>query len=175
MVGWGGGATGRAGARGARGGGEVGGRATRLARRLRRLGVGPEARVALCVERSPEMVVALLGILKAGGAYVPLDPSHPAERLAMVLADSAPALLVTEERWLERFGSAGPRALCLDRDRVLIEAEEASGLAAPGSGPASLAYVIYPSGSTGRPKGVCLPHGAVVNFLAAMAARLGLG
>ncbi|HSU81610.1 MAG TPA: amino acid adenylation domain-containing protein, partial [Thermoanaerobaculia bacterium] len=151
-------------------------RANQLARRLRRLGVGPEARVALCVERSPEMVVALLGILKAGGAYVPLDPSHPAERLAMVLDDSAPAVLVTEERWLERLEGAGPRALCLDRDRVLIDAEEASGLVAPpGSGAESLAYVIYTSGSTGRPKGVCLPHGAVVNFLSAMAERLGLG
>ena len=160
--------------------GELEARANRLAHHLRRLGVGPETRVGLCVERSPEMVVALLGILKAGGAYVPLDPHHPAERLALVLDDSRPAVLVTEERWLERLGAfAGGRApevVCLDRDRELIAAEAASPVSLPAEGgEASLAYVIYTSGSTGRPKGVCLPHGAVVNFLAAMASRLGLG
>ncbi|HYG61612.1 MAG TPA: amino acid adenylation domain-containing protein, partial [Thermoanaerobaculia bacterium] len=155
---------------------ELEARANRLARRLRRLGVGPETRVALCVDRSPEMVVALLGILKAGGAYVPLDPAHPAERLALVLDDSAPQALVTEERWLDRLAFDGPRILCLDRDRESIHAEEAAALGAPtGGGAESLAYVIYTSGSTGRPKGVCLPHGAVVNFLFAMVERLGLG
>ncbi|HYG61652.1 MAG TPA: amino acid adenylation domain-containing protein, partial [Thermoanaerobaculia bacterium] len=155
-------------------------RSNQLARSLRHLGVGPEVRVALCAGRSPEMVVALLGILKAGGAYVPLDPAHPAERLALVLGDSAPEVLVTEERWLERLGNGGravlPRVVCLDRDRGRVAAEERAGLeAAPDGGPGSLAYVIYTSGSTGRPKGVCLPHGAVVNFLLAMAQRLGLG
>src|SRR3954468_4112960 len=77
--------------------GELAERSNRLARRLRRLGVGPEVRVGLCVERTPQMVVALLGILKAGGAYVPLDPAHPTERLALILADAEPAVLVTEE------------------------------------------------------------------------------
>src|SRR5579864_2837670 len=165
---------------------EVEARANRLARYLRRLGVEAEVRVALCVGRSPEMVVALLGILKAGGAYVPLDPAHPAERLALVLADSAPAVLLTEERWLERLGAgtatageaaAGPYVVCLDRERDWIDAEESSGLASPpsGAGPESLAYLIYTSGSTGRPKGVALPHRAVVNFLRSMAARPGLG
>ncbi|HET9226708.1 MAG TPA: amino acid adenylation domain-containing protein [Thermoanaerobaculia bacterium] len=146
--------------------------ANRLARYLRRQGVGPEARVALCVDRSPEMVVALLGILKAGAAYVPLDPAHPAERIAMVLGDSAPAVLVTEQRWLERL--SGNRVVCLDRDRERIAAEESSALPSE-SGSESLAYVIYTSGSTGRPKGVALPHRAVVNFLYAMVERLGLG
>ncbi|HEV3073508.1 MAG TPA: non-ribosomal peptide synthase/polyketide synthase, partial [Thermoanaerobaculia bacterium] len=166
--------------------GELQARANRLARYLRRLGVGPEARVALCVGRSPEMVVALLGILKAGGAYVPLDPAHPAERLALVLADSAPAVLLTEERWLERLGAgaasadagaAEPYVVCLDREREWIDAEDGSALAAPpsGAGPESLAYLIYTSGSTGRPKGVGLPHRAVVNFLRSMAERPGLG
>ena len=96
-----------------------------------------------------------------------------------MLGDSAPAVLVTEERWLERLGAEGsPRSLvvCLDRDRERIAAEPASRLALPLEGGAeSLAYVIYTSGSTGRPKGVCLPHGAVVNFLGAMAERLELG
>jgi amino acid adenylation domain-containing protein len=157
--------------------GELEAQANRLAHYLRHLGVEPEARVALCVERSPEMVVALLGILKAGGAYVPLDPGHPAERLALVLGDSAPKVLLTEERWLERLEPAGPRVVCLDRDRARIAAAGKGRLggAPSGLGPESLAYVIYTSGSTGRPKGVCLPHGAVVNFLRAMANRLGLG
>ncbi|HVR08856.1 MAG TPA: amino acid adenylation domain-containing protein, partial [Thermoanaerobaculia bacterium] len=185
--------------------GELEARANRLARYLRRLGVGAEARVGLCVERTPEMVVALLAILKAGGAYVPLDPGHPAERLALVLGDSAPAVLVTEERWLERLGGEGGPAgggngadgahgangadgtdgsgagralvVCLDREREWIAAEDGAALedAAFAGGPETLAYVIYTSGSTGRPKGVGLPHRAVVNFLRAMAERPGLG
>ncbi len=156
--------------------GELEARSNRLAHHLRSLGVGPETRVGLCVGRSPEMVVALLGILKSGGAYVPLDPHHPAERLALVLGDSAPAVLVTEERWLERLNAGSSRVVCLDRDGERIAAEPPSPLALPLDGGAeSLAYVIYTSGSTGRPKGVCLPHGAVVNFLGAMAERLELG
>ncbi|HEY2740162.1 MAG TPA: amino acid adenylation domain-containing protein, partial [Thermoanaerobaculia bacterium] len=155
-------------------------RANRLAHHLRRLGVGAETRVGLCVERSPEMVVALLGILKSGGAYVPLDPSHPAERLALVLGDIDLAVLVTEERWLERLRvngrAAGFHIVCVDRDRERIAIERGTSLDGPSNvGPESLAYVIYTSGSTGRPKGVCLPHGAVVSFLAAMAERLKLG
>jgi len=159
--------------------GELEARANRLAHHLRRLGVGPETRVGLCVDRSPEMVVALLGILKAGGAYVPLDPAHPAERLALVLGDSAPAVLLTEERWLERLGggAAAPRIVCLDREAAAIAAQPGSAIAAPSARPADecLAYVLFTSGSTGRPKGVSLPHRAVVNFLRAMAERPGLG
>ncbi len=162
--------------------GELEMRSNRLARWLRRLGVGSEVRVGLCVERTPEMVVALLAILKAGGTYVPLDPAHPVARLALVLADSAPAVLVTEERWLERLGAATgdaggrvePRVVCLDLAAQDIAAEDASPMRvlAP---PESLAYVIYTSGSSGRPKGVGLPHRAVVAFLRAMAVRPGLG
>ncbi len=156
--------------------GELDERSNRLARRLVRLGVGPEARVALCVERTPEMVVALLGILKAGGAYVPLDPSHPAERLGMVIEDSAPAVLVTEEGLLGALPPHSVPVLCLDRDggtAAETAAESAAPLERPGDGE-SLAYVIYTSGSTGRPKGVQLPHRAVVNFLLAMAESPGL-
>jgi amino acid adenylation domain-containing protein len=153
---------------------ELEARSNQLARRLRRLGVGPEVRVGLCLERTPEMVVALLGILKAGGAYVPLDPSHPAERLGLMIADSAMPVLVTEEALL---GSLPPHAaadVCLDRDAEQIASERAAPLGG-WAGEESLAYVIYTSGSTGRPKGVQLPHRAVANFLLAMAERPGLG
>jgi amino acid adenylation domain-containing protein len=148
-------------------------RSNRLANHLRRLGVGPEVRVGLCLERTPEMVVGLLGVLKAGGAYVPLDPSHPAERLALVIADAELAVLVTEERWLTVLPSHAARAVCLDRDRPAIAA--ASAEAPPrAADDENLAYIIYTSGSTGRPKGVQLPHRAVVNFLLTMSERPGL-
>jgi amino acid adenylation domain-containing protein len=153
--------------------GELDACSNRLANHLRHLGVGPEVRVALCLERTPEMVVALLGVLKAGGAYVPLDPGHPAERLALVLADAGPAVLLTEERWLAALPPHGARTVCLDRDAPAIAAAGDAALP-PAAGDESLAYVIYTSGSTGRPKGVQLPHRAVVNFLLAMAARPGL-
>jgi amino acid adenylation domain-containing protein len=153
--------------------GELDARSNRLANHLRSLGVGPEVRVALCLGRTPEMVVALLGVLKAGGAYVPLDPGHPAERLALVLADAAPAVLVTEERWLAGLPPHAARTLCLDRDAAAIAAAGAAALPRA-AGEESLAYVIYTSGSTGRPKGVQLPHRAVVSFLLAMAGRPGL-
>ncbi len=140
--------------------GELEARSNRLARHLRRIGVGPEVLVGLQVERSAEMVVALLGILKAGGAYVPLDPSHPAERLKMILEDSAVSVLLTDER--------------LRQDAEAIAGESAAPLARIADAE-NLAYVLYTSGSTGRPKGVGLPHRAVVNFLRAMAGRPGLG
>ncbi|MEA2601554.1 MAG: hypothetical protein QOF89_2546 [Acidobacteriota bacterium] len=152
---------------------ELDARANRLARALRRRGVGPEVRVGLCVERSAGMVVALLGVLKAGGAYVPLDPGHPAERLALILEDSGVAVLLTEERLLAGLPSTGADALCLDRDGGEIAAEDAGALERLAVAE-NLAYVLYTSGSTGRPKGVQLPHRAVVNFLRAMVERPGL-
>jgi amino acid adenylation domain-containing protein len=153
--------------------GEIDARSNRLANHLRGLGVGPEVRVGLCLGRTPEMVVGLLGVLKAGGAYVPLDPSHPAERLALVLADAGVAVLVTEARWLAVLPPHDAPAVCLDRDREAIAAASA----APPPRTAeeeNLAYVIYTSGSTGKPKGVQLPHRAVVSFLLAMMRRPGL-
>ncbi|HKV11775.1 MAG TPA: amino acid adenylation domain-containing protein, partial [Thermoanaerobaculia bacterium] len=147
-------------------------RANRLANHLRRLGVGPETRVGLCVERSAEMVTALLGVLKAGGAYVPLDPSHPAERLGMVLDDSAVSVLLTEEKLLAGLPPVDVQVVCLDGEAIAAESEEAP---ERWGNEENLAYVIYTSGSTGRPKGVQLPHRAVVNFLRAMAERPGLG
>ncbi len=148
-------------------------RSARLAAHLRGRGVGPEVRVGVCLERSLEMVVCLLGVLRAGGAYVPLDPSHPAERLAYCLGDANARVLLTHAHLREQLPAAGAEVLCVED--------------LPGDGPAgvsavfasttaeSLAYVIYTSGSTGRPKGVMVPHGAVCNFLDSMRERPGLG
>ncbi|MEW5930904.1 MAG: amino acid adenylation domain-containing protein, partial [Gemmatimonadota bacterium] len=155
--------------------GELESAANRLAHHLRLHGVGPEARVGICLERSPRMVVGVLGVLKAGGAYVPLDPSHPAERLAYVMKDAALSVLLTREGLLGSLPPHGARAVCLDRDAAEIARQSG---AAPESGlqPENLAYVIYTSGSTGRPKGVEVVHGGVSNYLGwAAAAYAGQG
>ncbi|MEW5926734.1 MAG: amino acid adenylation domain-containing protein [Gemmatimonadota bacterium] len=143
---------------------ELDGRAGRLARRLRRLGVGPEVRVGLCLERGPELMVAILGVLKAGGAYVPVDPAHPAERIGYVLEDSAVAVLLTQEKLSGRLPvPAGVAVMELDA----AWADDADGGEPPASGVTSenLAYVIYTSGSTGRPKGVAMHHRGVCNYI----------
>ncbi len=138
--------------------------AGRLAHALRRRGVGPEIRVGVCLERTPEMLVALLGVLGAGGAYVPLDPAHPADRLAWVLEDAGARVLVTQERLAGRFAGFAGAALRLDADRAGLESEP---LKAPESGaaPENLAYIIYTSGSTGRPKGVGVEHRSAAALL----------
>ncbi|HEX7186103.1 MAG TPA: amino acid adenylation domain-containing protein [Thermoanaerobaculia bacterium] len=130
----------------------------RIADRLRRLGVGPEERVGVFLERSPEAIAALLGILKAGGVYVPLDPALPRERLAFLLEDAAPALVLTESRLRERLG--GTAALALDQDLAGARGERLSA----GPGPDQLAYIIYTSGSTGQPKGVAVRHRSLIAF-----------
>ncbi len=147
---------------------ELARRANQLARHLRRLGVEPETRVAICLDRSPDLIVALLGVLGAGGAWVPLDPAQPRERLASLLAESRPALVVTLEALASRVEESGVPLLLLDRDAAAIAAESPE---APesGAGPGSLAYVLYTSGSTGRPKGVMVSHEAIVNRLLWMA------
>jgi amino acid adenylation domain-containing protein len=144
--------------------GELAGRANRLARRLRRLGVGPESVVAICVLDPLEMLVGLLGILASGGAYLPLDPTHPHERLAFMLGQAGAALLVTEEALLPALPAAALPSLCIDRDRAAIAAESGA-RPATGIDPDNLAYVLYTSGSTGRPKGVMATHGGLVNYL----------
>jgi len=138
---------------------EIEERANQLAHHLIGLGVGPEVTVGLCCERSPDLVVGLLGVLKAGGSYLPLDPAYPAERLRAMLDDSGTSLVLTQERF--------------DRDRAEIAALPAT---RPGrrGGPDNRAYLIYTSGSTGRPKGVEVHHRALVNFLTAMAREPGL-
>ncbi|TMC08483.1 MAG: amino acid adenylation domain-containing protein [Chloroflexi bacterium] len=130
--------------------GDLNRRANRLAHHLRSLGAGPEDRVAICLDRSPDLVTAILGTLKAGAAYVPLDPAYPAERLAHVQADAGARLLLTSA-WLEDQREAMAR--CPDADPV------------PLAGPGNLAYAIYTSGSTGRPKGVMVEHRALSNQL----------
>jgi amino acid adenylation domain-containing protein len=144
---------------------ELDSRADRLARRLRRLGVGPDSLVALLVERSPLAVVSILAVLKAGGAYLPLDPEYPRERLAFMLEDSRAKLLLTVRRLAERAGAAGGDALLLDEVWDEVEDEETGGGRA--ARPENLAYVIYTSGSTGRPKGVMIHHRGLCNLSAA--------
>ncbi|HYH79478.1 MAG TPA: amino acid adenylation domain-containing protein, partial [Longimicrobium sp.] len=147
--------------------------ANRLANHLRRRGVRPETRVGICLERGPELVVAILAVLKAGGAYVPLDPAYPAERLAFMLADSGAPLLLTRLPLPEGLPPHAAEVVCLDADRERIEAESAQ---APAAGvlPENLAYVIYTSGSTGRPKGVLVQHRSLANLLAATCEAFGV-
>ena len=145
-------------------------RANRLAHYLRELGVGPEVLVGLCVERSVEMVVGLLGILKAGGAYVPLDPEHPPARLAFVLAETHAAVVLTQQRWLDRLPAAAGEVVCLDRDWPVIAGMRCDSPALSATAD-NLAYVMYTSGSTGTPKGVMVPHAGIRNRLLWMQAE----
>ncbi len=152
---------------------ELDARANRLAHRLRSLGVGPETLVGLCVERSAEMVVGLLGVLKAGGAYVPLDPAFPSGRIAMMLDDARVKVLLTEQALRESLPAGEAEVVCLDSDWSGIDEEPDTPPDVVVS-PDNLAYVIYTSGSTGRPKGVQISHGALTNFLTSMAGLLGV-
>ncbi|HEV7515919.1 MAG TPA: condensation domain-containing protein, partial [Thermoanaerobaculia bacterium] len=140
-------------------------RAGRLARRLRALGVGPEVRVALLLDRSLARVTATLGILQAGGCYLPLDPTYPKERLAFLLGDSAAAVVLTETALLATLPPTGVPVLCLDREERVPEPAEDGMAPLPEVGPEALAYVMYTSGSSGTPKGVAVPHRAVVRLV----------
>jgi amino acid adenylation domain-containing protein len=144
--------------------GELNRRANQLARHLRGLGVKPEVRVGICVERSIDMVVGLLGIMKSGGAYVPLDPAYPAERLKFMLEDAQVPVLLTHEQWVGRLPEHKARTICLDRDWPEISGQSAENLAS-GVMPSNLAYVIYTSGSTGQPKGAMNVHEGLCNRL----------
>jgi amino acid adenylation domain-containing protein len=153
---------------------ELNERANQLGRYLRKLGVGPEVLVAICVERSLEMVVGILGILKAGGTYVPLDPSYPKERLRFMLEDTQVAVLLTQQRLAnDLIEDSHPRSwildsqtkvVCLDADWKVI-AEEGAQNPVTSVTPEHLAYVIYTSGSTGTPKGVEIQHRALINLV----------
>ncbi len=151
--------------------------ASRLARRLRRLGVGPEARVAVAAERSLELVVALYAVEKAGGAYVPLDPAYPAERLEHMLADAGvTAVLSPPDLWASLgLATAAPLVPLLPDGQGLEDEPAAPAPHVEAVTPEGLAYVIYTSGSTGRPKGAMNSHRGIVNRLLWMQEEYGLG
>ena len=143
---------------------ELNERANKVAHHLRGRGVGPDVLVGVCLNRSPELVVAILGVWKAGGAYVPLDPAYPPERLSFMVRDARTRVLLTEEKCRGLFPPSGAEAICLDTEWQIFDRE-------PGDNPASLAdpsnlaYVIYTSGSTGQPKGAMIVHSGLVNYL----------
>ncbi|CAG0936133.1 myxalamid-type nonribosomal peptide synthetase MxaA [Thermoflexales bacterium] len=139
-------------------------RANQLARHLQHLGVGPEVLVGICLERSLEMLVGLLGILKAGGAYVPLAPDYPQERLAFILEETQAPLVLTQTALLERWPAPPTGHLCLDRAGPTL-ADLSPDQVAHTAGAQNLAYVIYTSGSTGHPKGVAIQHSQAVAFI----------
>jgi amino acid adenylation domain-containing protein len=141
-------------------------KANQLAHYLQRRGVGPEVLVGLCVERSFEMLVGILGILKAGGAYLPLDPHYPRERLAFMVSDAQARVVLTQKEFLELLGDSGSTAICLDRDWPEIEQQDGANPAMRVL-PENAAYVIYTSGSTGKPKGVIVSHENVIRLFAA--------
>jgi amino acid adenylation domain-containing protein len=153
---------------------ELNQRANQLAHYLKRRGAGPGQRVGVFLERSLEMMVALLGVQKTGAAYVPLDPTYPAERLRLILEEAQVPLLLTQSSLLESLPRHDSEIICLDRDGDHIAQQERSNPPREG-GPEDLIYVIFTSGSTGRPKGVQVPHRAVVNLLSCMTRQLQMG
>jgi amino acid adenylation domain-containing protein/non-ribosomal peptide synthase protein (TIGR01720 family) len=143
---------------------ELNGRANQLARHLRRLGVGADVPVALCMERSTELLVGLLGVLKAGGAYVPLDPQYPQQRVAFILEETQAPVILTRSELKDGLPPHQARVICLDAEWSMVAGEAADDLSVELGGD-NLAYVIYTSGSTGQPKGVMITHGGLANYL----------
>lgn len=143
---------------------ELNERANQLAHYLRGLGVGPEKLVGVLLERTPLMIVAMLGVLKSGGAYVPLDISYPRERLQFTLEDARAHVLLTQAEWLDALPEHETRLVCLDREWPEI-ARERTDNPEPSVTDTALAYVIYTSGSTGRPKGVAIEHRSAVALI----------
>ena len=144
----------------------------RLARHLRRQGIREGSLVGVCLERSHQMLGAVLGVLKTGAAYLPLDPSHPADRLELVLSDAEASLLLTQEHLASRLRTSA-RVICVDSEQSLWARESGRNLDQTNAAD-SLAYVIYTSGSTGRPKGVAIEHNALTNLLRSMEREPGL-
>jgi amino acid adenylation domain-containing protein/thioester reductase-like protein len=152
---------------------ELNQKANQLAHYLQSLGVKSETLVGVCIERSLDMLVALLAVLKAGGAYVPLDPSYPTDRIAFMLEDSELPILLTEQAQLANLPQSVARVVVLEADRLEIDRQDLDNVISAVTAD-SLAYTIYTSGSTGKPKGVQVLHGGVVNFLESMLAAPGL-
>jgi amino acid adenylation domain-containing protein/FkbM family methyltransferase len=153
--------------------GELDRRANQLAHHLKGLGIGPDMLVGICVPRSIEMVVGMLGVLKAGGAYVPIDPSYPSARIALVIEDSHLGFILTTEQIRAALPTSPARVISLDGDAEAIAAKS-SATVPPSANKNNLAYVIYTSGSTGKPKGVMVEHRNVVNFFAGMDRIIGV-
>lgn len=144
---------------------EVDARARRIAHELHCRGVQPEALVGICLERSADLVCAMLGTLMAGAAYVPLDPNYPRERIAFIIKDAHAAVLLTQQKFLEWLGNTSSQVLCLDALPAAAQTPTAKPPLGTNSRPENLAYVIYTSGSTGQPKGVALEHRNAVAFV----------
>lgn len=152
---------------------ELNSRANHLARRLRRLGVGPESLVLICMERSPELLMALLGTLKAGAAYLPLDPACPQERLAFILEDTRATTVLSQAHLNEMFSRHAVKIINLEEGSNPQGGEECENLTRPGTSE-NIAYVIYTSGSTGQPKATLVSHHSVVNHNLAVIELYGL-
>jgi amino acid adenylation domain-containing protein len=151
---------------------ELNERANQLGHRLQALGVGPDVRVVLSMERSVELLVALLAVLKAGGCYVPVDPGYPPDRIRLMVSEARPKVIVTQQDLEDRFAGAHAQVVVADRGW----GEEAVSNPMPDvRNPDRLAYVIFTSGSTGRPKGVAMPHRPLVNLVHWQIGRSGLG
>ncbi|WP_331742726.1 amino acid adenylation domain-containing protein (plasmid) [Streptomyces sp. NBC_00868] len=142
--------------------GELNSRANRLAHHLRTLGITPGTPVGLCLERTPDQIVALLAVLKSGGAYVPLDPAYPTDRLALMLDDTAAPVVLTHTHLAHQLPDTGARRILLDTTPL---DQHPTTNPTPTATPTDLAYIIYTSGSTGRPKGVMIEHRGLVNYL----------
>ncbi len=150
-------------------------RANQLAHALKERGVGPEVMIGLCLERSPDLLIGLLGILKAGGVYVPLDPQAPADRLAFLLTDTQMPILLTQQRLLARLPAYSGQVLCLDRDWSPLISQYGEHNPPSRVQAENLAYVIYTSGSTGQPKGVLISHRALAAHCLTITQVYGLG
>jgi amino acid adenylation domain-containing protein len=153
--------------------GELDRRSNQLARDLASAGVGEGALVAICLERSVDLLVAMLGVLRTGAAYVPVEPTYPPQRQALLLADAGAPALITQERYIDAIHAPGAAVICMDRDRKRLDAHPYGPLDLAVD-PDALAYVIYTSGSTGEPKGVEIRHRSVANLIAAMRERPGI-
>jgi amino acid adenylation domain-containing protein/non-ribosomal peptide synthase protein (TIGR01720 family) len=152
---------------------ELEARSNRLARHLQKLGVGPDAPVALITDRTADLIVGILGVLKAGGAYVPIDHAYPAQRIAQIRDEAGVRVVVTKDAFAAAAEGPGVAVVRVDGEAAAIAAES-DARPESGVGPAHLVYVLFTSGSTGKPKGVAIEHRNLVNYVRGVAGRLGL-